>query len=188
MLRLPKSERRDIYGYVYHVTNVPKHGKVWKNQCFHLKEVLPRNAWVKAPTWECLFVQCEGLFLSVYNAHRNLFKRYPALLELFNRFEFEFCRRGNDFFFFEFAAFSEFIHTPCGFTFTQVLWRLYTHVLMSRQMQTHSRKKRERDRKRDNTTTSRHLQTHTDAHHRQTHTNNTHSRNITFSFQLRLCS
>ena len=39
LLRLPKSERRDIYGYVYHVTNVPKHGKVWKNQCFHWKGI-----------------------------------------------------------------------------------------------------------------------------------------------------
>ena len=43
------------------------------------RKVLPRNAREKAPTWECLIVQCEqGLFLSVYNAHRNLFKRFPA--------------------------------------------------------------------------------------------------------------
>ena len=91
-LRLPKSDRREKCGYVYHVRNVQKHGKVWKNQCFHWKGIcadtvveqtarnfLPRNAWERALTWECLFVQCEqGLFLSVYNAHRNLFKRFPA--------------------------------------------------------------------------------------------------------------
>ena len=94
-------------------------------------------------------------------------------------FEFEFCRRGSYFLsFFEFAVLSEFIHTQCNFTFTHVLWHLYTHVLMSRQMQTHSRKKREREIERETTpprhATARPIPTHiTDRHTQTTHTADT---------------
>ena len=62
------------FGFVYHDTNGPNHGPVWKIQSFLLKgnlyghllagllwerqfeKILLKHGWEKIPNWECLFV------------------------------------------------------------------------------------------------------------------------------------
>ena len=73
------------YGFLYHDTNGPNHGSVWKTQSVPLEQnlyghplagllwerqfekILLQHGWEKVSNWECLFVHREkGLFLSVY--------------------------------------------------------------------------------------------------------------------------
>ena len=81
-----KFQNRSVqtFGFVYHDTNGPNHGPVWKTQLFLLSEICTVILWQdycgngnfetvplehgreKVPNWECLFVNREeGLFLSV---------------------------------------------------------------------------------------------------------------------------
>ena len=80
-----RSQKNQIFGYVYGSTNGENHGPVWKTQSFFLCKIRTVILWQdyygkgnsrkfywnmagrRFPNWECLFVHREkGLFLSVY--------------------------------------------------------------------------------------------------------------------------
>ena len=80
-----KSENRNVqtFGLVYHDTNGPNQGPVWKAQLFLLngictvilqdswerpfENILLQHGWEKVSNWECLFVHRQkGLLLSEY--------------------------------------------------------------------------------------------------------------------------
>ena len=76
---------------------------------------------------------------------------------------------------FDFSVCPEFIHTQCDLTLKHVLLHMYTHLLMCLDRCRHTVERKEKDRKRDSTTTSRHHYTHTDPHHIQMYTTHFHS-------------
>ena len=45
LLKVPKSECPDIFGFVYHDTNGQNHGPVWKTQSFLLNEICMVILW-----------------------------------------------------------------------------------------------------------------------------------------------